>query len=395
MGLIDLKYRLIFFLKSGGCAFGKLVSFGELSQNDSDIDVLYCKNTRLFYCAPMYSGMETTPRMSEGLEYTQYALHLKNASLLGDSSLIALAGNRVLYDLPFYDDFHRYDYSSDFKVKKIRGKKVIYLRGKKNKIDKAIWMGGNFSWNYYHLLYEFIIKFCFLNQMDIPLYIPVLIDEACYRIPQFRNLVEMANVKGYEIVTVGRFDRYDAKEIYYINCPNFIAPNNARHVVGSSADIQFDLKALAQLRDFLLPHASQRIFPKRIFISRKNASGRRVFNEEEVIHVFTEFGFEVVRPEELSVTDQINLFNQAEWIAGGAGAAFTNLLFCSKGCDVLLFASCHSAFSGFSTIASAFDINLRYITEEDTHPGIQVVNIHSAFKIDIPYLRNYLQECGL
>jgi capsular polysaccharide biosynthesis protein len=391
---LTLKYYLTLFLKSKGCAFGKLVSFDELSQHDPNVGVLYCKNTRLFYCAPFYSG-EPLPERYEGMEYVQYALHLKKATLLGDSSMIKLSGNRVLYDLPFYDDSHRYDYASDFKVIKIKGKRVIYLRGKKNKIDKAIWMGGNFSWNYYHLMYEFIVKFRFLEQLDIPLDIPVLIDEACFRVPQFRNLVEISNTKGYKILTVGRLDRYETKEMYYINCPNFISPNIARNSKGSSADIQFDLEALTGLRDFLLPFASSRKFAKRIFLSRKNASGRRVFNEEEVIDVFTGFGFEVVHPEELSISDQISLFNQAEWIAGGSGAAFTNLLFGSKNCKAFIFYSYHSTFSGFSTIASAFGVNLRYITEADAHPDMQDVNLHSAFKIDIPYLRDLLREYGL
>jgi capsular polysaccharide biosynthesis protein len=278
---------------------------------------------------------------------------------------------------------------------KIKERNVIYRRGKKNKIDKAIWMGGNFAWNYYHLTYEFIIKFHLLNQLDIPLDIPVLIDEVCCRVPQFRSLVEMVNTKGYEIVPVKRFDSYQTKEMYYINCPNFIPPNHNRSVIANSADVQFDLNAISQLRDFLLPYASQRTFPKRIFISRKNASGRRVFNEEEVINVFTEYGFELVCPEELSIPDQINLFNQAEWIAGGSGAAFTNLLYCNKGCEVLVFYSFHATFSGFSTIASAFDVSLRYITEEDTHPDISKENVHNAFKINIPYLRNLLQGYGL
>jgi hypothetical protein len=389
-----LKSFLKYFLDARGISSGKMISLDELSRISSFVDILYKEKIKLHYAAPTYNISGAKSEMCEGIDYLQYALHLKNVSVLGDSNIVIFPGNKVLYDLSFYDASNKFVYKSDFGIIKVKKKKIIFWKGKKHEIKKAIWMGGNFSWNYYHLLYEFITKFRKLETLNIPVEVPVLIDEVCCRVPQFKELINMVNTKGYKILTLKRMDRYCADELYYINCLNFIPPNIVKQKE-SSSDVQFDLNILGDLRRFLLPFSSQRKFSERVFISRKNASDRRVFNEEEVIAVFTAFGFTVYRPEEYSVADQISLFNQAEWIAGGSGAAFSNILFCNNNSKIILFFSFHSTFSGFSTIAKAVGADLRYITEADTNVAVSIDNIHEAFAIDIPYLINCLKTYGL
>lgn len=111
------------------------------------------------------------------------------------------------------------------------------------------------------------------------------------------------------------------------------------------------------------------------------ASGRRKFNEAEVIDVLQNFGFETVFPEELSFSEQISLFSHADFIIGGSGAAFTNLLFCNTSCKVIIFAKNTLPFSGFSTIASFVGFDLVYLTESSSY-GEKNDNLHDSFVIN-------------
>jgi len=394
--LNKIKYLIKFIndvIHYRGLLWGKLISIKEiLAGNFPEVEILHYENVRLYYSYPVFNdGSDKKTELLEGKDYIQYAVRIKNAIVYGDSNLITLSSGKVLFDMPVFDKSRRYQYTNyNSKIIKVKGNNVFYWKGITHSLEKAVWMGGNFSWNYYHLLYEFVIKFLYLNKSDIPLNVPVLVDQKCLDVPQYRGLLDIANCKGYKLIGVDRSWRFSVGELIYINCPNFIPLNNVDDNDCRADDIQFNISVLRDLRNYFLPYSSKREFCKRIFISRKNASRRRKFNEEAVMQLLSEFGFEAVFPEKLSIPDQISLFNEAEWIIGGAGAAFTNLLFCDSGTKVILFTKGRGVNSIFSTIACAVNVDLVYITEEDTNKEIFFKNIHDVFELDISYLREFL-----
>jgi hypothetical protein len=224
--------------------------------------------------------------------------------------------------------------------------------------------------------------------------VPVLIDQRCLDIPQFKEILDMLNEKDYPLIGVAKDNFFEVKELFYINCPNYSPINNRDGVDVRVSDVQFDVETLKDLRCFLLPHASSRTFPKRIFVSRKNTTtGWRPFNENELIQASAEFGFEVVCPEELSFRDQMSLFNRAEWIIGGSGAAFTNLFFCNSCCKAIILSKT-KIFSGFSTIAQISGADLRVIAEMPAQTKVWVSQLVDSFKIDVSSFRQYLIDSG-
>jgi hypothetical protein len=90
--------------------------------------------------------------------------------------------------------------------------------------------------------------------------------------------------------------------------------------------------AVKFLRDkFLSLGASNKTFPRRFYLTRKNATIRSAKNEDEVAQFFEKIGWTVVDPASLSFADQIALFANAEAIFGIHGSAFANLVWCSPG----------------------------------------------------------------
>jgi capsular polysaccharide biosynthesis protein len=74
---------------------------------------------------------------------------------------------------------------------------------------------------------------------------------------------------------------------------------------------------------------------RRLYITRRAANKRRIVNESELEPVLQEFGFEIIEAEHLSLKAQIELFAEAEAVAGPHGAGLTNILFSPSGCKVL------------------------------------------------------------
>jgi capsular polysaccharide biosynthesis protein len=67
----------------------------------------------------------------------------------------------------------------------------------------------------------------------------------------------------------------------------------------------------------------------KIYVSRRYVSNqkRRIENEVEVEDFLRKKGFIVIFPEQMTLMDQINLFNAAGLIVGPAGSAFHTILF--------------------------------------------------------------------
>jgi capsular polysaccharide biosynthesis protein len=76
---------------------------------------------------------------------------------------------------------------------------------------------------------------------------------------------------------------------------------------------------------------------RRLYISRRDASFRRVSNEAEIMPLLHERGFEEVAMSKLSVAEQAKLFSEAAVLVGPNGSALANLAFANPACRVIEF----------------------------------------------------------
>jgi Glycosyltransferase 61 len=106
----------------------------------------------------------------------------------------------------------------------------------------------------------------------------------------------------------------------------------ASSVRPAKAGIPFDAvspSAIAELRERLSPKRSElrgSVLPKKILLSRRDATSRRLVNEHEVLSLLSRYGFEAVTLEGVSLSTQIELFKYATHIVAVHGAGLTNIL---------------------------------------------------------------------
>lgn len=89
----------------------------------------------------------------------------------------------------------------------------------------------------------------------------------------------------------------------------------------------------------LVTEADSAEIPERIFVVRPPGSIRPCRNEAEVTERFLRAGFQPVRPETMSLGNQVALFRGAKVIGGFAGSGLLNLLYCETGKRVILVGS--------------------------------------------------------
>jgi capsular polysaccharide biosynthesis protein len=75
----------------------------------------------------------------------------------------------------------------------------------------------------------------------------------------------------------------------------------------------------------------------RLYLSRSTARRRRVANENALRHLLGQYGFIEIRPETLSMREQVSLFQRAEVIVGPHGAALGGIVFAPRAKVLVLY----------------------------------------------------------
>ena len=400
-----LKLRILFIFKISTSKILKdFISFKDAEirffENIHNLKLInpeqfnYIENSLipLFYSNPIFDLKDIkSNKIIKSIDFIKYTAIFYKVEIIGGSNLILLNNKKVLYDLKFIDKQKKYKFI-DEGIKFYRDN-ICLIEAKKTNINfkKAIYLGGNFSWNYYHYIYEILIKFEQIDSLELDSEIPFLLDKECEKFSQFMELFNLLNKGKRKIIFIDKGKRYFINELYYSSCPNIIPPEFINNKKIQPKDVLYDLKSLTYIRDNLLKYALKKKFPKRIYLSRKKAINRRKFNEDEIIKILEKYKFITVFPENYSIIDQITLFNNAEFIIGGTGAAFSNLLFCNNSCKIICLTNYKIMISIFSTIASSFGFDLLYVYDENK-VNANKINIHNSYKINPKKIEKIIKE---
>jgi capsular polysaccharide biosynthesis protein len=174
--------------------------------------------------------------------------------------------------------------------------------------------------SYYHFLLDVLPRVEILETAGVPpadrWYVP---RQHGYQ----SELLELAGVPpGEEVV--------DADLVPHVRAETLLVPGLP------DADLKTPPWAVDFIRGRLLDPALARIPGRRIYVTRgRERNNRTVRNEDEVVALLSERGFEVIDPAKLPVAEQIRTFAEAEWIVGPHGAGLANTAFCGPGASVV------------------------------------------------------------
>jgi len=181
------------------------------------------------------------------------------------------------------------------------------------------WLGKN----YFHWMIDTVIRINLLEKSHLK------IDKYVFNsIDKRFNQETLKALKIYpeKIINSQFYPHIQAKELLV---PSFIAKQDTLRTT------QWGCKFLRDL--FLTPENIEKSSgkPERIYISRKQASWRRVLNEEEVVNFLDKFGFVSITLESISIAEQASYMAAAKVIISPHGAGLTNLVFCSPGTKLI------------------------------------------------------------
>ena len=130
---------------------------------------------------------------------------------------------------------------------------------------------------------------------------------------------------------------------------------------------------------------------KRIYISRSDATVRRVVNESEVVTMLEHFGFVSVRLSEYAFEEQARIFNQAEIVVAPHGAGLSHIVFCAPSTTIIDVMPPRWMAPCFMTLASSVGCRYRHLVAEEVETQAPRDAQRDDIRIPVTKLEQLLQ----
>jgi hypothetical protein len=279
-------------------------SFWEYSKIHTD--TLYkevypsnCFNRQLPQC--LYNGLDSPFRDCQKIiARPDSILSLPNARVYGRDGLIITSDNSLIRENIIDGDFEFKEHPLNTRYKL---PKELYIDG-----TVAI-VASKWADCYYHWMLEVLPKFHLFSKSDLHIDYFII---SKLEFPFQKESLELLGLDFSKLLFIDNETLYKAKNIIIASTPG---------EVGNPPKW-----ALDYIRDNLKSDENSNK-PEKIYISRKNARYRRIVNEQELIPILKQRGYEIIFPEKLSLREQINTFSKAKVIVAPHGAGQTNLAF--------------------------------------------------------------------
>lgn len=241
--------------------------------------------------------------------------------------------------------------------------RALIVQHPQKRIEKGILINGLAETNYYHLILETLAQLEFVAELpaDYADY-PVLISAFSQKIPSIRSYLAAFNISRPLVFLDAQF-AYAVDDLLFINAPNNLTPNLKNAGVNVAEDSFIRKESLDYLRKIAMPLTraiDHSTLPKRVFMARKH--NLRAYNQDDVFSALEPWGFTAIYMEELDFAQQVALMVNAEAVVGPTGAAWTNILFASKGTKALCWMAREAGgLSCFSNLADKVGVELDYL----------------------------------
>ena len=145
------------------------------------------------------------------------------------------------------------------------------------------------------------------------------------------------------------------------------------------------------LRREFLPSPAASVGRERLYISRGDATRRRLVNEPELLAWLERHGFRSITPGTMSVVEQARAFAGASVILGVHGATLTNLVFAPAGAKVIELHTPSRRAMHYWELSSARRLDYYYLIGQDSPDPVD----KEAFLMPLPWLVALLELAGV
>jgi len=299
-----------------------------------------------------------------------------------------------------YINCEQANYKSGFLIK--HDSHFAYVKNikkhKTRRVGRAFFLGGNGSFNFYHWMIEIIPKLLYLDdQLLIDNNIDTILVDSCVKeVFNYKWLLDtcMSHLSNIDITYVSSDEVLCVEKLFFLNTFNQTVFN--LNVIKNHYDIHtiYNSSSLKKLCSRLLnfTEESNTYHYSKVFLLRDETTvskyNKRSYNQDEIFTFFQQEGFVGIYPDKLSLSEQINLFKDADFIVGPSGASWSNLIFSKKSAMAISWLpKQYKFFDTYSTLAFLNEVDIRFL-------GYKTVDeyAHGPYNINVNDIANIYSE---
>jgi capsular polysaccharide biosynthesis protein len=224
-------------------------------------------------------------------------------------------------------------------------KRSLKLQTQKVKKRENVILGfqvwGN---NYFHWMTETVPAIIAMHQHD---------ENALVMLPKFMLDVvfvkEVLDMMAWKYDTISHNESVKASSFYAITLPHVGRFNH--HLLNQAVE---QLRIKTGVDSNIVPY-------RRIYITRAKARRRKIINENALVRMLTEQGFEIHTLEDYSLDQQFHLFNESKFVLSNHGAGLTNIMFMHPNTKVLELKSENNNYWCYFSLANVFGLKYAYM----------------------------------
>lgn len=268
--------------------------------------------------------------------------------------------NSIIISLIFPNYFNKYTFFGD-KTFIERMKRIIksFLSSKKKieYIDKGIWFTDHKSHVYFHWILDSLQRAEMSSDFNNEY--PLLVPEELFKLSFINESLDFLGLR-YKVL--------ESDQLYKIK--NLLITSKTADESGN-----YNTEILNKLiKKFKERSKLTEVKPsKNYFIVRQKKDGRTVSNFEIIEEVLKKYNFELLRFEEYTFLEKINLLNECKSLMGIFGSGLTNMIFLNKDSNVIeIRASEDRHNNAFFSLSSSVGLNYYYAFFEFNDQGLIV-----------------------
>lgn len=285
----------------------------------------------------------------------------------------------------FFNSMFRNDKSTKWKWRIDKNYASIPLKG------KTLLLHNRAYTNYFHYVIDVVSKLELID--DISVYDNILVGTGNNH-PFVKSYLEIYGVDIDKIVWVNGYEVYRCEELdtpyYKVTEDVGIRANyhGKEHYKGWCKEFFASIKSKVDSQ--LITDDTESSLPKKIFVSRRNDTSRKIVNFDDVNEFLESKGYVEIDPAKLSVNEQIQYFRNASDIVSVHGAAMTNIIWSNQDTSILELMPNDYDDPGYRMIAGLKNMeSYRILFCKSINPNNTVF---SDLEVDMSVLRGLLSD---
>lgn len=308
-----------------------------IERTGSALDFVGSREVFAVEIPPVFGDPEADRFKAAVSGYEPYACTVRDATIFAKSSVILTSDGAALNDTIADERFGRFlDLPHDKAITRRRGQRLLLDVGKYRitELEAGVMLSGWVTEHFGHWVPEYLCRLSYLEHHPRFADLPIIVDSDMP--PQHLEFLNL--LVPNRIVQIAPDEAIRCGELIVASPSTFFPVHlTPEHQVPPESQGGLPVGGFRYLQERVLQNLPPTgPMDRKLYLSRKSRAWRRLLNEDEISAILAGLGFEILFPEEMTLEEQVRMYQGAKVVVAPNGSSLLNAIFAPKDLTLLV-----------------------------------------------------------